>query len=360
MPGLAHKLPEAIILPNRLGKTGLEIPPLIFGTSSLGNLYRELPWDTKLEILQEIFVHMPQTVVLDSAGKYGAGLALEVMGKGLRELNIPPERVLFSNKLGWYRVPLTTAEPTFEPGAWFGLQHDAEQRISYDGILQCWEQGCFLLGEKYMPQLVSVHDPDEYLAQAKNPTERQERLNDILLAYKALTELREQGVVKAVGVGAKDWRVIREIVDKVDLDWVMLALSLTIYHHPRELLEFVEKLQRRDIGIINSAVFHAGFFTGGRYFDYRIPDPNSQQDQLLFQWRDRFLQVCHEFQINPADACVQFGLSHPAVTAVALNTSKPQRIAENVRSVSVAVPGDFWQRLKELKLIEKNYPYLDE
>ena len=67
----------------RFGNTELDSPPLIFGTSSLGNLYCALSWDTKLAILREMFEHMPGTVVLDSAGKYGAGLALEVMDKGL-------------------------------------------------------------------------------------------------------------------------------------------------------------------------------------------------------------------------------------------------------------------------------------
>ena len=52
--------------------------------------------------------------VFDSAGKYGAGLALEVLGKALEELGVPPEKVLISNKLAWKRVPLTTPEPTFE------------------------------------------------------------------------------------------------------------------------------------------------------------------------------------------------------------------------------------------------------
>ena len=35
---------------------------------------------------------------------------------------------------------------------------------------------------------------------------------------------------RGVGVGSKDWRVIRDLADKVDLDWVMLACSFTVYH----------------------------------------------------------------------------------------------------------------------------------
>mgnify|MGYP000744818703 CR=1 FL=1 len=68
-----------------LGNTNVSVPPIIFGTSCLGNLYEALPWETKLGILKEIFDNMDGTVVLDTAGKYGAGLALEVIGNGLRE-----------------------------------------------------------------------------------------------------------------------------------------------------------------------------------------------------------------------------------------------------------------------------------
>ena len=38
--------------------------------------------------------------VFDSAGKYGAGLALEVIGKALEELGVPPEKVMFHPKVG--------------------------------------------------------------------------------------------------------------------------------------------------------------------------------------------------------------------------------------------------------------------
>ena len=81
-----------------LGKTGLRVPPVIFGTSSLGNLYKALPAETKLEILREIFRWSPKPVVLDCAGKYGAGLALEAIGENvgrnpfrrIRQLAISP------------------------------------------------------------------------------------------------------------------------------------------------------------------------------------------------------------------------------------------------------------------------------
>ena len=340
-----------------LGKTKINIPPIIFGTSCLGNLYQALSRQTKLKILKEIFENMPGAAVLDSAGKYGAGLALEVIGDGLRELNIPVERVVISNKLGWYRVPLTTFEPTFEPGVWADLKHDAVQKISYDGILQCWEQGRQFLGDIYSPQLLSVHDPDEYLNAAPSPADRNKAFDNILDAYKALYELKSKNLTQAIGVGAKDWRVIREISRTMDLDWVMLAVSYTIYEHPPEIIEFVDELTEKGIGVFNSAVFHAGFLTGGRYFDYRVLDADSAADKHYFTWRDKFFAICKRFEISPATACVQFALSHPGVLSIALNTSKPERMAQNIASVTTAVPNDFWLAMKEEGLIDPDYPF---
>jgi len=341
-----------------LGKTNLKVPPIIFGTSCLGNLYQALDYETKLDIIQEIFMQVEKPVVLDTAGKYGAGLALEVIGSCLKDLDIPEEQIIISNKLGWMRSPLMTPEPTFEKGVWMDLKNDAVQGISKSGIIECWDQGCELLGEKYMPRVVSVHDPDEYLAQAQTKEERNQYFQDIIDAYQALIELRGQGRMQAVGVGAKDWKVIREITNEIELDWVMLAVSYTVYTHPSELLAFMDELQDRGISIINSAVFHAGFLTGGQYFDYRLLDQKKDEDKPYFVWREKFFNLCDQYDVKPAEACVQFGLSHPGVCSIALNTSRAERIQQNVESVKADIPSEFWVALKDVGLISSEYPYL--
>ncbi|BBO33920.1 aldo/keto reductase [Lacipirellula parvula] len=335
----------------KLGNTGVVMPRLVFGTSSLGNLYEAVPAETKLAICREWFTQCPMPVAIDTAGKYGAGLALETIGRNLRELGIAPDAVVISNKLGWKRMPLQCAEPTFEPGVWAGLKHDAQQRISFAGMNECWEQGCELLGESYRPQLVSVHDPDEYLAAAASESERRRRFDDILDAYRALGELKQRGAVRAIGVGAKDWRVIQAIEAETPLDWVMLANSLTIYRHPPELIAWVASLAAKGIGVVNSAVFHAGFLVGGRYLDYRLPARTNAEDAAAFAWRERFHELCREWDMPPATACVQFALHLTGVAAVALNTSAPAKIAENVAAVETLLPTQFWLAACERGLI---------
>ena len=337
-----------------LGSTGLQVPPVVFGSTCLGNLFVAMSDDDKAQLMREWFAKMPKPVAIDSAGKYGAGMALEVIGRELSAMGIDQDDVVLSNKLAWRRVPLTDAQPTFEPGVWVDLKHDAVQDISYDGILRCHEDGCRMLGS-YVPQLISVHDPDEYLAAATDSEDRNRRLDDIVQAYRALTELKAEGQVAGVGVGAKDWKSIRELDQYCKFDWVMMANSLTIMNHPDELLEFVDSLGQRGIALINSAVTHGGFLVGGQFFDYRELDENDVSDNARLDWRRRFTQVCRSHGVTPYQVAVEFGRSHPAVTSIALSTSRVDRVGEMISMVDAQSPVELWSELRDLGMVTATF-----
>lgn len=347
-----------LTLKKPLGNTGLVVPQVVYGTSYLGNLYTALPYLDKLALMKKWFECTEKPIVIDTAGKYGAGLALEVIGQGLADLGIDPEDIIISNKLGWYRVPLTSDEPTFEPGAWADLENDCIQTFGYDGIVKCFEQGNVLLGGVYKSELASVHDPDEYLLSARDPGERYSRFIEILESYRALFDLKSEGKVKAVGIGSKDWTIIKELYAHVPFDWVMFANSFTIMSHPEDLLSFMDKLDENGVGIINSAVFHGGFLTGGNKFDYQDIDPKSEKGEIIYNWRDAFNNICAEYDVEPGDACLHFGLSHPAIASIALNTSKPEKMNRNVEIISRKIPEVFWKALREEGLIDPEYTYL--
>lgn len=330
----------------------ITLPKVIFGTSGLGNLYVALPDEVKLSIVNESVKCSPKPAVFDSAGKYGAGLALEALGSSLKQLKVSPSDVLISNKLGWLRTELKTAEPTFEPGIWRDLKYDAVQKISYEGILECYKQGNELLGS-YHAELVSVHDPDEYLAASKNVQEQTQRYQDILDAYQALNELKKSGKVKAIGVGAKNWRIIKKITEDVKLDWVMIANSMTVHSHPAELVEFMLKLQQQGTTIINSSVFNGGFLTGSAYYNYQLTDP--EKDKNLYHWRRQFYQLCLDYKIKPVQACVIFGLNAPGVKSIALNTTQAERVAQNVALPQSIIPEGFWKEMTAQGLIDRSY-----
>lgn len=326
----------------------LPLPKIVFGTSSLGNLFVELDTETKNQLVQAAVENSPCMPLFDSAGKYGAGLALESLAVGLKSLNVPADAVKISNKLGWKRVPLTTDEPTFEPGAWINLKHDAVQNISYQGILDCYHQGNELLGD-YEAKIVSIHDPDEYLASAENEADLVKRKQDILDAYKALMELRDAGKVESVGVGAKDVSVIDFISDHVQLDWAMFACAVTPYTHKLSTLTLLKKLGKQGVKVINSAVFNAGFLLGSDNFDYKKISRDTHPEEYI--WRDKFNLICEEFAVKPAEACVQFSFLFDEIVSIALSSSSPKRVKSNISLAEASVPKAFWQAMKDQGLM---------
>lgn len=336
------------------GKTGLKLPPLVFGATSLGNLFRASSDEEKAAIVRAWTTSQLSPVVIDSAGKYGAGMSLEVIGRELDALDVDPSSVVISNKLGWRRKPLHGDKPSFEPDAWFDLEYDAEQDISRDGIIRCWEEGEELLG-RYTAQLVSVHDPDDFLAAAKDEGERKERYRQIVEAYGALAELKASGAVAAVGIGAKNWKTVELLLEDCDFDWVMLANSWTILKHPPELDAFLHDLLGRSIPVINSALFHGGFLLGGELFDYRLVDPSKAEDQELLGFRQALNELCDEFETSVFRLGIEFGMAHPAVHSVALSSSRGGRVSGHVDVVeqvaSSPLPEALWQALQDRSLL---------
>ena len=349
-----------------------KLSPIVFGTSCLGNLYREIPFETKVEIAAEWFKAFDHPVI-DSAGKYGAGLSLECIGKALKSLGKEAGDLTISVKLGWRRSRrlYPGEEPTFEPGAWKGLEYDALQDISYDGILRCYEEAKELLGV-YPINLVSVHDPDEYLFHAEAPRDRgiprarraakraqcgvrrdknalcdlslSAPLREIKDAYGALFELKARGEVKAVGVGAKDWRAIEMLWrEGVRFDWAMFACQPTLLVHPSELISFVNELKAAGVTLIDSAVFNGGFLLGSDMLDYRKADP--EKDAAAFAFREHYLELCRCYGLDPAVPAVQYAY-RLGFDSVALNTSSPKRIRQNASYASALVPDGFWREIE--------------
>jgi len=331
----------------------LEIPRIVLGTSSLGNLYQAISQQDKTAIIQEFIQQTDGIPVFDTAGKYGAGLALESIGQGLKSLGVQPNDVIISNKLGWHRTELKTAEPLFEKDIWKDIKHDAVQKMGYDGILECYDQGNELLNG-YNAQYVSIHDPDEYLAKATDNTDFDKRYREILSAYNALFDLKKKGLVIAVGVGAKDWRIIQRLAVDIELDWVMIANSMTVHRHPKELMIFMIELEQRNIHIINSAIFNGGFLVGSDFYNYNLIDKESSEGSELFKWREQFYELCHDYRIAPAQAALQFGLSAPGVKSIAISSSSPERLKETITMAKGRVPNSFWQAMQQKKLIADN------
>jgi D-threo-aldose 1-dehydrogenase len=114
-------------------------------------------------------------------------------------------------------------------------------------------------------------------------------------------------------------------------------------------------MERKGIPIINSAVFHSGFLIGGSHYDYKLVDENFPGNTELLKWREDFFTTCTEFNITPAAACVAYALNVPGVESVALSTTNPLRVKDNVNMAHTVIPKAFWAKMVERGLLDFSF-----
>lgn len=309
-----------------LGKTSLRIPPLVFSAAPLANACRITPEQTRIALCVEWFKHS-RPAVIDVADGYDAGRALATIDDVSRRAEIRSEDVIICRRL-------------------------SERRVRRVGAVEAWRESAQLLDGRCEPTLVAVDGLDAHLAAADSAVERERRLREARTALEPLIGLRQQGRVKAVGLGVQDWRAIGGLFDAVPFDWVTLENGITPLRHPPELVALLKTLAGRGVGIITASVFHDGFLVGGSRIDGLPIDPNKECHQRLLTWRTSFAALCHGYGLTPVEACIQFALAAPGVAAVIVNTSHAERMAELVRAAGRSVPTQFWAAMKEEGLID--------
>ena len=203
----------------RLGATRCEVTALGFGGAALGNLFRAVPEADAREAVEEAISLGVR--YFDTAPYYGYGLSEHRIGAVLR--STAREEFRLSTKVGrLLHADLVQSRGTefCDPlpfGAVFDYGYDATWRSLEDSLQRL---GLGRIDIALIHDLdPSVHDPASharYLDQAQDG------------ALRALGEMREQGVVAAVGLGINDWRAAERFVRECDLDVVLLAGRYTL------------------------------------------------------------------------------------------------------------------------------------
>jgi D-threo-aldose 1-dehydrogenase len=289
------------------GIAALSVPPIVFGTAALGNVPRVIPEQRKLEICGEWFEHLKPPVFIDATYGHGDGLALEVLGRMLRRLDVESDEAI---------IHLT---------------------LDVDHIQDDWEKSCRLLGSEYRPKLVSICGTNES-------------------ACRAACQLKTARLVLGVGIATRDFAALSSLAPPPD--WMILTGGFTPMRHSAAMLDSMADLAARQIPILVSGVFDGGFLVGSNRLDGRLLITDNPADRSLLTWRTSFVALCHGHGIAPAHACIQFALSAPNIIAVMVNSSHPDRIAENAVCAQRPVPDIFWTSMKEEGLLAADYPYL--
>jgi len=324
--------------------SGAQIPftQLGLGTAAIGNLYRartDEETDGAFAAAWEAGIRY-----FDTAPLYGLGLAETRLNRFLRDK--PRDDYVLSTKVGRLLEPCAPDERT-GLDRFFGTPSRREVfDYSYDGVMRSIAFSLERLGLDRI-DILYVHDID---LSNHGSVERRDAHIDTLMAggYRALSELRDQKVIKAFGAGVNDWQTCEVLAARGDFDLFLLAGQYSLLRQ-ESLKTFLPMCEARGIGIVLGGVFNSGILaTGaveGAMFDY-YPAPPEILERV---WRIEVMVKRHGLKL--ADAALRFPMGHPAVACVMTGGAARREVEQAVTSLRADVPDALWCDLAAEKLI---------
>jgi D-threo-aldose 1-dehydrogenase len=314
-----------------VGRPPLALTSIGMGGAPLGGLFAAVSDETAFAALEAAWNSGIR--YFDTAPLYGFGLSEQRMGAFLRTK--PREAFVLSTKVGRVLRP-SRGEPDTSGslGAFVGaLPNDAVFDFSADAVRESLDSSLMRLGLDRV-DIVYLHDPDEQYESA------------LQYAYPVLHALREQGVVRAIGVGMNQWEMLERFVRACDLDAILLAGRYTLLDRSAAL-RLLPACAQRGVAVLAAGVFNSGILASNApgpdatYNYVAAPDAIRRAARLL-------ADACDRYGVPLAAAAIQFPLRHPAVAGVILGMRSPDEVAANTAHLHVSIPDELWSEFDAL------------
>lgn len=324
----------------RIGRTDLEVTTLGLGGASLAGIFTGVsPEQARATVSHALDMGINY---VDTAPQYGLGRSEHLVGDVLRERR---DGVVLSTKVGRRLVPVDAAEQ--DKGNWVDpLPFNQLYDYSYDGVMRSFEDSQQRLGLKQI-DILYVHD----IGVATHGVEGNKPLWAQLAGggYKALRELRDAGVVKAIGLGVNEWQVLMDAFALGDWDVFLLAGRYTLLEQT-SLDPFMTTCIERGASVVIGGPFNSGILVGGDKFNYaKAPDDVVAKVRAIET-------VCRDFGVPLPAAALQFPLTHPAVCNVLPGPRSPQELDGILQWWDAEVPGELWTTLAAKGLLAPGTP----
>ncbi|NKE60514.1 aldo/keto reductase [Lentzea sp. PSKA42] len=307
------------------------------GTSPLGNLYTEV---TEHEARAVVDAAWEAGVrIFDTAPHYGLGLAERRLGAALKDR--PRDEFVLSTKVGRLLVPDPDGAGPDPEGFAVPATLRREWDFSADGVRRSLESSLDRLGLDRV-DVVYLHDPDDHWDQAVGE------------AMPALAELREQGVIGAIGAGMNQWQMLARFVRESDVDFVLLAGRYTLLEQPA-LAEFLPLCAERGVDVLAAGLFNSGLLARQDVPDDATYDYRTAPADVVGRAR-RIAAVCARHGTTLPAAALWFPFGHPAVTGVVIGARTQAEVRANVEALSVPLPPKLWAELRDEGLLDAGVP----
>ncbi|MEV7534473.1 aldo/keto reductase [Streptomyces hydrogenans] len=326
------------LLPGRLG----------FGTAPLGNMFRAIPDEEARATVEAAWEQGIR--FYDTAPFYGAGLAEERLGEVLA--GKPRDEYVLSTKVG--RVILDEHEtdvPDFgEKGGLF--EHGNPNKILHEWTAEATERSIEgslkRLGTDRL-DIVWVHDiAQDFHGDAWLGKFEEARTG----AFRVLSRLRDEGVIKAWGLGVNKAEPIELTLalDEPKPDGFLLAGRYTLLDHEHALTRLLPMAQEQNVDMVVGGPYSSGILAGGTHFEYQ------QAPAEIIERVGKLKALAERHGISIKAAALQFSLAHPTSAAVIPGATRPSRITEDTAALIEKVPAAFWTDLRAAGLVSPAAP----
>lgn len=311
--------------------TDVRLTELAFGGASLGNLYSETTDADAAAAVAEAWNRGIR--YFDTAPHYGLGLSERRLGRALAAY--PRDEVIVSTKVGRLLVP--HENPTEIDSEHFVVPGTLRRQWDFtrDGILRSVEASLDRLGMSCI-DILYLHDPDV--------SGIEDAARD---GAAALIELREQGVVRAVGIGSNDASAVAELLRQTDIDTAMLAGRYTLLEQ-RAADEVFEAAAGRSVvavGVFNSGILSKPRPAPDAHYNY-APAPT----EVLERAR-ALADIAESNGVTLPHAALSFPLLNEQVASVVIGMRSAAQVRSNVELYETAVPAALWSDLRSAGLL---------
>jgi D-threo-aldose 1-dehydrogenase len=296
------------VLSRPLGRSALPVTELGFGAAPIGNLYTAIDDETAHATVEAAW--NAGIRYFDTAPHYGLGLSEQRLGASLAHR--PRDEFTISTKVGRVLVPNPAPTGSDLAANAYAVSDDLTRLRDYsrDGVRRSLDASLERLGVDHV-DIIYIHDPQDYM----EPALRE--------AIPALVELREQGVVKAIGAGMNYVEPLLRFVTETDVDVVMVAGRWTLLD--RSAAPLLDACRQRNVSVVAAAPFNSGLLAkpwpaDGAYFDYE-PAP-----AIVLERARELARECEAVGVELPHAALRFPLQQAVVACVVAGMRTPAQV----------------------------------
>ncbi|MFF7159076.1 aldo/keto reductase [Streptomyces sp. NPDC008139] len=314
------------------------LPRLGLGCAPLGNLYRAVTEEEAEATVAAAFeTGAAGPVYLDTAPHYGLGRSEERLGRALAGRD--RSTYVLSTKVGRRLRDLRPGEAPDDQGYTDSPARAREWDYTADGIRATLEGSLERLGVDAV-DIVYLHDPEDHLPEIYDT------------GFAALADLRDQGVVKAIGFGMNYSDILARLVADLDVDVVLCAGRWTLLERTA-LDDLLPVCERRGTKVVVGGVYNSGLLADprpGAHYNYVEAPPE------ILARAQHIAAVCAEFDVPLRAAALRYPFAHPSVVSAVVGAANAAEVRDNAELFSYDIPDALWHALVTRGLLDKDAP----